>query len=121
MNSATIQKMRDAGCVIFTVFPSKVTAVGVITAEGLVILDDMGGNRGLKYVSLGPLGPGIIIPKDPEKFAVNLGQTAINPFRQAKVCEKVLTDAVKAADVLYSVSKKYSHSPFLRPIFSTNC
>jgi len=95
VNSATLENLRNAGCVIFTVFPSKITAVGVITTEGLVLLDDMGGNRGLKYLSLGPLGPGVIVPSDPEKFAVNLGKTAVNPFQQAKVYEKVLKDTVR--------------------------
>jgi len=95
VNSATVQKMRDTGCIIFTVFPSKVTAIGVITTEGLVLLDDMGGNRGLKYLSLGPLGPGVIIPSDPKTFVVNYGTTVVNPFKQAKVCEKVLKDTVK--------------------------
>jgi hypothetical protein len=96
MSSDAVKGLRYGSCLIFQVFPSKVTAAAFVGSEGLVLMDDLGGNRGLKYLSLGPVGPGVLVPRDPRVFVVNLGRTAVNPLRQAKVCEAVLKDAARS-------------------------
>jgi len=96
VSSEALRKGQSVTCVIFAVTPAKVTAVACIGASGLVALDALGGNKGLKYICIGPVGPGLILPNDPKTFVVNAATTAINPLKQAKLYEKSLQQIVRA-------------------------
>jgi len=97
LSSDAVRKAQGVSCIIYKVFPNKVTAVACIGSTGLVVLDELGGNEGVRYVGTGLFGtgPGIVVPKNPKKFGANYVKTTINPFKQAQLYAKVAQPIVR--------------------------
>src|SRR5439155_18226726 len=98
VSSEAVHASSGFACIIYKIFPNKVTAAGCVATTGLVMFDELGGNEGVRYVGNGflGLGPGMIVPKNPKKFGANVVKTTINPFKQAKLYEKALQPIVAA-------------------------
>ncbi len=104
VHSDTLKKARDGTAMLFALEPNKVTAIGYVGAEGLVLIDKLGGNKGVR---LTPFGPAMVIPADPKEFAKNAGKLAVNPLDQAKFYGQALEDFAKSIPGGSDLSKPF--------------
>jgi hypothetical protein len=89
--------LRDVTSVLVALAPNKATVLGAVVAEGLVMLDQLGGEKGFSVITALPFANmTMIVPKDPVQCAKNVA-SLINPVKQLKRSGQLLD---KGTDVL---------------------
>lgn len=92
-NSEAVKAGGTITSVLYTLAPNEVTAAAAVVGETAVVIDGMGGSRGLSLYAV-PSGQVVIVPNDPVAFAKNLGRAAIDPRDGAKVAMQVTSSFV---------------------------
>lgn len=73
---------------IFTYKPNQVTGYIAVAGAGIVLLDELGGEKGVTFYTL-PTGQTIALPKDRGEAIKNLAKDVVNPVEATKLAMKV--------------------------------
>jgi hypothetical protein len=88
LNHMAVQEGAGVTSLIYTCAPTPATAAVAVVGDGVVLLDELGGEHGVTFYTL-PTGQTIALPRDRGEAIKNLAKVTINPVEGARLAVKV--------------------------------
>jgi hypothetical protein len=92
-----VQTGSGISALVYRAAPNQVTAAVAIAGGGVVLLDELGGEKGVTFYTL-PTGETIPLPADRGAAIKELANAVVNPVEGAKLAEKVAQSIVRSPE-----------------------
>ncbi len=104
LNSAAVDLSGQVAGLLYEVLPNEVTAIGVLTTDGLALFDHLNDGQGVRGFAALPLTSSIIfVPDKPLDFTKNMVKLAFDPEEQLEVLGRLGVSANPAGVLRKSI------------------